>query len=51
MLKLLVWDGRILASGYSSEPIRLRDTFTRRCTVTLTGHTTSVRAVCVENPA
>ena len=37
-------DGRILASG-CYEVIRLRDTFTKRNTVTLTGHTTWVRAL------
>ena len=37
-------DGRILASG-CYEVIRLRDTFTERNTVTLTGHTTWVRAL------
>ncbi len=37
-------DGRILASG-SSGVIRLRDTSTERSTVTLTGHTTWVRAL------
>ena len=37
-------DGRILASG-CYEVIRLRDTFTERSTVTLTGHTTWVRAL------
>ena len=37
-------DGRILASG-CYEVIRLRDTFTERSTVALTGHTTWVRAL------
>ena len=37
-------DGRILASGCAGV-IRLRDTFTERSTVTLTGHTTWVRAL------
>ena len=37
-------DGRILASGCYAV-IRLRDTFTERSTVTLTGHTTWVRAL------
>ena len=37
-------DGRILASG-CYEVIRLQDTFTKRNTVTLTGHTTWVRAL------
>ena len=37
-------DGRILASGCYAM-VRLRDTFTERNTVTLTGHTTWVRAL------
>ena len=37
-------DGRILASGCYAM-VRLRDTFTERSTVTLTGHTTWVRAL------
>ena len=37
-------DGRILASG-CYEVVRLRDTSTERSTVTLTGHTTWVRAL------